>query len=397
MISVLRSSRSRRARAVPVAALATIGLLTLGTTACQPTTIRVVGPGHPFATPCAAIAASAAGDTVQIDAAGNGTYDGDVCAWSTDRLTIVGINGRARIDAAGHNSGGKGTWVIAGAGTTIRNIELSGATVADHNGAGIRQEGVGLTVQGSYFHDNENGILAGANATSDIVIDSSEFARNGYGDGYTHNMYIGAVRTFTLRYSWSHDVKVGHLVKSRAATNYILENRLTEQAGTGSYELDLPNAGLSYVIGNVVQQGPTSQNPNLMAYGEEGVTNASAQLYVVNNTFVNDKGSGAAVAVGAQVTTPVVAQNNITTGSPTFIGQAGATLVTNCNVASPGFVNRTTFDFHLAAASPCLDVGTDAGTGQGYALTAVQQYVYNVGHVARTVHGTAIDAGAFER
>ncbi len=388
--------RLRPARAIPAIAIS-LGLLALGTTGCQPATIRVVGPGHPFATPCAAIAASAAGDTVQIDAAGNGTYDGDVCAWSTDRLTIVGINGRAHIDAAGHNSGGKGTWVIAGANTTIRNVELSGATVADHNGAGIRQEGAGLTVQSSFFHDNENGILAGANATSDIVVDSSEFARNGYGDGYTHNMYIGAVRTFTLRYSWSHDVKVGHLVKSRAATNYILENRLTEQAGTGSYELDLPNAGLSYVIGNLVQQGPTSQNPNLVAYGEEGATNPSAQLYVVNNTFVNDKGSGAAVAVGATVTTPVVARNNITTGSPTFVTQASATQVTNCIVADPGFVNRTSFDFHLAAGSPCLDAGTDAGTGQGYALTPVQQYVYNLSHAARTVHGPAIDAGAFER
>ena len=94
------------------------------------------------------------------------------------------------------------------------------------------------------------------------MIDSSEFAHNGHGDGYSHNMYIGAVRTFTLRYSYSHDANVGHLVKSRAATNYILYNRLTEQTGTGSYELDLPNGGLSYVIGNVGPAGPDHAEPD---------------------------------------------------------------------------------------------------------------------------------------
>ena len=73
------------------------------------------------------------------------------------------------------------------------------------------------------------------------------------------------------------------------------------------------------MIGNVVQQGPASQNSNLFAYGLEGVTNPSSQLYLVNNTLVNDKGSGAAVVVGPQVTSSVLAQNNISTGSPTFV------------------------------------------------------------------------------
>lgn len=40
-------------------------------------------------------------------------------------------------------------------------IEFSGATVPDKNGAGIRQEGVPLTVRHCRFHDNENCILAG--------------------------------------------------------------------------------------------------------------------------------------------------------------------------------------------------------------------------------------------
>ena len=54
----------------------------------------------------------------------------------------------------------------------------------DRNGAGIRQEGTDLTVTRSWFHDNENGILTGADPESDIVIERSRFFRNGYGDGY---------------------------------------------------------------------------------------------------------------------------------------------------------------------------------------------------------------------
>src|SRR5438445_13791759 len=56
-----------------------------------------VGPGQGYATPCLAIAAAAAGDTIQIEASGD--YRGDVCAWATDDLMIMGVYGRPKIDA----------------------------------------------------------------------------------------------------------------------------------------------------------------------------------------------------------------------------------------------------------------------------------------------------------
>src|SRR6185437_13289812 len=59
--------------------------------------ILQVGPGKQFATPCAAIAAAAAGDTIQIDS--SIAYVGDVCAWATPNLTLQGVGGaRAHID-----------------------------------------------------------------------------------------------------------------------------------------------------------------------------------------------------------------------------------------------------------------------------------------------------------
>ena len=229
-----------------------------------------------------------------------------MCAWSTNHLTIVGVHGRAHLEAAGQSSEGKAIWVIAGNDTTIDNIEFSGARVPDQNGAGIRQEGANLLLEHCYFHDNQEGILAADNPTSSIVIDSSVFARNGAGDGYSHNIYINHVRSFTLRYSYSTDARVGHLVKSRALRNYILYDRLTGEHGTDSYELDLPNGGLSYVIGTVIEQGSNTQNPNMLAYGEEGDLNPDSHLYAVNDTFVNDLHHGDAIFVGPRSDPPRV-------------------------------------------------------------------------------------------
>ena len=75
---------------------------------------RLVGPGQTYAKPCTAFAAAGQGDIIEIDARGNGSYDGDVCAITVSGLTIRGTNGRAHIDAAGNNAQGKAIWVIQG-------------------------------------------------------------------------------------------------------------------------------------------------------------------------------------------------------------------------------------------------------------------------------------------
>ena len=356
-----------------------------------------VGPGKPYAAPCAAIAAAAAGDTIEIDAAGS--YSGDVCYWATDNLTIKGVNGRPKIDANGQASQGKGIWVIGGDNTTIENVELTGATVPDQNGAGIRQEGKNLTVRGTYFHDNEDGILAGDNDGSEILIEGCEFGFNGFGDGYSHNLYINHVAKLIFRYNYSHDCKVGHLVKSRAAENHILYNRLTQESGSGSYEIDLSNGGLSYIIGNLVQQGPSSENSNLVSYAGEGGNpkNPSFELFVVNNTFVNQKGNGTFVNIGGAVDVAAVIRNNLFVGSDNITGQATAILEGNFSAkdGDPMLVNLDAFDYHLQAGSPCKDAGVDPGTGAGMSLVPTKHYVHPASSEGRTSVG-AIDIGAYE-
>ncbi|MBL0748677.1 right-handed parallel beta-helix repeat-containing protein [Nocardioides baculatus] len=311
-----------------------------------------VGPERDLKVPSDAAAVAGDGDTVLIDA---GTYSGDVATWTQDDLTLRGDGGRAHLRADGNDAQGKAIWVIAGDRTTVDRIELSASSVPDRNGAGIRQEGTGLVVLRSWFHDNENGILTGADPDSDVVITRSRFFRNGSGDGYSHNLYVGAVRSLTVTGSWFADADTGHELKSRAARTTIVGNRITDGTATASYSIDLPNGGLSLVAGNVVVQGPRSENPALVSYGAEGLTQPSSTLWVVNNTFVNRRTSGTFVALAAG--TRAHLRNNLLVG-PGDLTSAPADARANRRVGLGGFVSPASDDFRLLASSPAVDRGT---------------------------------------
>jgi hypothetical protein len=353
-----------------------------------------VGPDKPYKAPCAAIAAAAPGDIIEIDA---GLYLGDVCAWSTDNLTLRGVNGLAHLDADHKNALGKAIWVPQGSNTVVENIEFSGAQVPSHNGAGIRADGKNLTVHHCFFHDNEEGILESNIAGSNILIEFTEFDHNGYKNGQSHNVYIGHAASLTFRFNYSHNAIVGHLLKTRAAVNFILYNRLTEEGGTGSYETDVPNGGTTYFIGNLIQQGPNTQNSTLLTYLEEGINslNPGTDLYVVNNTFVNQLPSGGTFAFVSPVdTTAALMENNIFFGPGTLTNQGSAVLVTNFT-GDPRFVSLDNFDYHLTAGSPAIDAGTEPGTANGFSLRPVDEYVQPACGEQRLPVG-GIDIGAYE-
>ncbi len=358
--------------------------------------IWTVGPAKTYKNPSAVATLVGSGDTVNIDA---GIYESDVAYWKADNLLIRGVGGLAHLKSNGKSYGSKAIWVIGGNQTTIESIEFSGCVVPDKNGAGIRQEGRNLTVRNCYFHDNETGILAGTVKNSSIRIEFSEFGHNGNGDGYSHNLYINNIDTLVFQFNYSHHAKIGHELKSRASVNYILYNRLSDEAtGTASRNIDIPNGGTTYLIGNVIEQGPATENSNIIGYGLEGLINPSPnELYAVNNTIVNNRNSGSFFHLG-NGTTVFKAWNNILAGPGTFlIGSAPTLLDTATNLVSVsipavGFVDASKYDFKLnKSASLAIDRGT--------ATTALLSPMFTYGHPtsrnARCISGK-IDLGAYE-
>jgi hypothetical protein len=363
---------------------------------------RQVGPGQTYGTPCEAILAAQQGDTVEVDA--SGSYGGDTCSWSTDNLTIRGVHGRAKIDLTGVTpSGQKGIFTVSANNATIENFELSGAAIsaaAGNNGAGIRFQGLNLTLRNCYLHDNQDGILAAPPSanTGTVLIESSELANNGAGDGYSHNLYIGNFAQFTLQYSYSHGAKVGHLFKSRAYSTFVLYNRLTDELRTtASYEVDLPNGGTAYVIGNLIEQSAASQNPAIVTFGEEGIpAGYDTHLFVVNNTVLNDLGAGTFVADATA--TPAQIVNNIFWNGGRISSQSSAMLATNfeSTMGDPMFADVANYDVHLLRGSPCIDTGATPGQNGSQSLSPVHEYVHPLGEVGRNVVGAAMDIGAYE-
>ena len=369
----------------------------------------LVGPTRTYKTPCAAILAASDGDTILIDPV---TYMNDTCAFTTNNLTIQGVLGpngeRPDIDdsgltgngSAGHLAQYKAIFVPKGANTVIKNIEFSNASIPKkfgNNGAGIRQDGTNLTVLNCKFDHDQDGILESNIAGSNIVIQFTEFAFNGAGDGQSHNLYIGHSASLLFAFNYSHDANVGHLLKTRAAVNYVLYNRLTGENGTDSYEIDIPNGGTSYVIGNLVQQGPNTQNFAMLSYMEEGASslNPGSDLYVVNNSIVNQYPSGGIfVQVGSADATPALLQNNIFDGPGTITTQANAIFKTNFT-GDPMFVDVDNFDYHLTSGSPAINTGSQPTSANDFSLAPKDEYVHPACGQQRFPVGI-IDIGAYE-
>jgi len=225
------------------------------------------------------------GATIEVD---SGEYLGDTAVWTQDRITLRAKGGRVRLVAAGAAAEGKAIWVMRGKAMSVEGFDFVGARVPSQNGAGIRFEKGSLRVRDCTFTRNENGILVGNQPDAELEIENSEFGHNGYGDGQSHNLYVGAIARLSVTGSYFHHAKVGHLLKSRAAVNHIFGNRLTDGAGgTASYELEFPDGGLAYVMGNVIAQSMSTENPHLISFGAEGYKWPRNEIHLESNTLVN--------------------------------------------------------------------------------------------------------------
>jgi len=275
-----------------------------------------VGPKHAIKTIAEAALMARAGATINVD---SGVYTGDVAAWTKDQLTLRAVGGRVKLVAAGAAAEGKGIWVVRAKGMRVEGFDFEGAAVPSRNGAGIRLETGSLHVKDCSFKFNEMGLLTNNEPNTVLEVEDSEFAYNERPDGHNHNLYVGQIARLSVKGSYFHHARSGHLLKSRAALSDIYNSRLVDgEGGTASYELEFPNGGVANVVGNVIGQNTTTENPILISFGAEGYKWPRNAIYLQNNTLINPLPRGGTflrVVTGAD---SIRAMNNRLLGSGTL-------------------------------------------------------------------------------
>lgn len=351
-----------------------------------------VGPGRAVKSLAAAARQARDGMVVEVDA---GDYVADAATWPQHELTLRAVGGRVRLIAAGINAQGKGLFVTTGRRQRIEGFDFIGAAVPDRNGAGIRLEAGSLTLVDCSFRDNENGLLTANDEAIELDIVDCDFGPILPRDGRTHNLYVGAIRRLAVTGSWFHHGLHGHLLKSRAALNHILYNRLSDEiGGRASYELEFPNGGVAVVMGNLIMQSSTTENPHVISFGVEGATWPRQALYLVHNTLVDQLPSG---GIWLRVTPPqaeVMLANNLLVGAPRLAAEGHWTRRANFSADWDEFVRAARDDWRLKPGSELRGRAQDMGVAEGLRLSPSREYRHPRGSLA--LAGPARHPGAFQ-
>lgn len=361
----------------------------------SPRVIRV-GFDHDIHTPSAAAAIAKDGDVIEIEAC---IFAGDTAVWTQKNLTIRGIGGHAVIQAGGAVAANKAIWVFRGGNVRIENIDFLGAKARHDGAAGIRLEQGSLTVRSCRFMHNDYGILT-ADGDMRLDIENSEFGFNGKGDGGSLN--IGRIDYLTLTGNYIHHAIAGPLVLSRSRENHIVYNRLTDEAGgRAGYEIDLPNAGLNLVVGNIIEKSATAVRPDFISLGTVGLHGEDSRIYIAYNTFLNDRHDGRLIAEHD-------GQARIATLNNVFVGRIGdlqsaspetmtdkAVFRGNWHALRTDFADTDRYDLRFLQGEQLARNPAAPAVIDGVDLTPRQQYRHPCGLVSVTspVYPGAIQEG----
>ncbi len=301
----------------------------------------LVGSNKPYHRIQDAINVCSNGDTILVDP---GTYvgvDGCMLFDGPSNVTVKGNGGRPVVDMGPDHLvsvWGKGTCTITGnsSNITIENFEFINATIRDvppyndngYNAAGVCFDGGGLCrIVNCVVHDCNWGIRGTTTKGAEMLVENCVVYGNGMpgGQGAPHNAYVGSgggLDSATFQYNWMYNANIAYDIKSNARNTKILYNRLGDEitdpnttpptTGGGEGIIDIPKAGLSYVMGNLIIKGFTAVNGTCLRYAEEGATAGySTQLYFLYNTILAERYSGTTTVCSiASGTAPAFIANN---------------------------------------------------------------------------------------
>lgn len=352
----------------------------------------VVGSREKITTISEAARLAQDGEVIEIRA---GDYRGQPAVWTRDNLVIRGAGARPVMIADG-----KALWVVRGGKVRIENIEFRGARLASGNGAGIRFERGDLVVSRCAFFDNETGLVTANLPEMTLEVNDSEFAAVPPHEGTPrHLLDVGTIGRFTLAGSRLAKGYRGSLVRSRARENFVRYNLLLDGAdGRSSYELAFPRGGIAYVVGNVIGQSAGTNDPVLVAYGEEGPRWPDNALFLTHNTLLNDRHAGTFLKAWSEKFAGGVEAwliNNLTVGDGDFFPPALGRFEGNKSALRRDLLEYAGQPLRLNSVSPLRGTVRIPGHARGVDLLPEAEFSYPAGRRAIRV-GSSLAPGAFQ-
>ena len=227
------------------------------------------------------------GDTVRLDA---GEYF-DCAFVRANNLVIEGAGPDGAAVITDKPCGGKALLVISGNDVTIRNLTLTRARVPDGNGAGIRAEGNGLTMESVKFINNQDGLLAGDLPGGTIRFVDCVFANNGSAAGQhpLHAIAVGQIGLLQVERTRFVGTRGESDIRSDAARTDLRDNSIeADPGGRTRYLVEVGQGRGLKMEGNKLQIADRTSPPMaavlILADGGAG---AGRPLFR-NNSVIND-------------------------------------------------------------------------------------------------------------
>ncbi len=240
-----------------------------------------VGPGQAYEAPSAASRVAQDGDTVLIQP---GEYF-DCAVWDRNNLVIAGA--APGVVITDRTCQGKALFVVVGNSTTIRDLTLARARVLDGNGAGIRLEGQGLTLDRVQFVNNQVGLLSGGTGAPVRITGCSFEAGGSGGDRPTYAVLVGEAPLLRIEASTFAGVKGGQ-ISTGAARTELVGNRIGSGTGDAPGWAVLATGGALSMQDNVVQLGPKPPRLNGAVLATD-----TGPVELRGNRLINETGEAA--------------------------------------------------------------------------------------------------------
>jgi len=210
-----------------------------------------------------------------------------------------------------------------------------------------------------------------------LEIEASEFAYSHVRGRWGHNLYVGAIDRLRVSGSYFHHAYRGHLLKSRAAVNEILFNRLTDESGgTASYEANFPNGGRVLMVGNIVQQQQATENGIVVSYGEEGYSWPDNEFVLASNTLVNDHVHGGTFLRLAPGSVRVSISNNLLVGHGTYQAPQDFQPFNDRRAEWPNLARPSRQDYRIRADALSYGYRLPPDAKPGDAVVPTAQYIH---------------------